>query len=87
MPATSGPSPSVVMPVALIVLASLGCFLGNARAVMSIEHVTIRCLPIDWTGTPPVRWPGRCLLEEWREGALNAESSHRLPAEWTGCIK
>jgi hypothetical protein len=53
---------------------------------MSIEHVTVCRLLIDWTGTPPVRWPGRCLLEEYREGALNAESSHRMPAEWTGRI-
>jgi hypothetical protein len=41
----------------------------------------------DWTGTPPVGWPGHRLLEEQREGALNAEPSPHLPMEWTGLIK
>jgi hypothetical protein len=63
-PAMSGPPPSIVTPVALIVLASLGCFLGNARVIMSTEHVAVRHLPTDWTGTPSAGWPSRCLLEE-----------------------
>jgi hypothetical protein len=41
----------------------------------------------DWTGMPPVRWPGRRLPEEQREGALNAEPSPRLLAESMERIK
>jgi hypothetical protein len=75
------------MSVVLIALASLGCFLGNARVVMSTDLVAVRHLPTDWTGTPSVGWPSRRLLEEQREDALNVEPSPHLPAEWTGRIK
>jgi hypothetical protein len=54
------------MSVALTVLTSRGYFLGNARAIMSAEHTEVwtRHLLIDWTGSPPVGWPGRCPPEE-----------------------
>jgi hypothetical protein len=45
------------------------------------------CPLSDWTGTPPVGWPGRRLVEEQREDAVNVESSPRLPAEWTRRIE
>jgi hypothetical protein len=52
------------MSIVLIALASLGCFLDNARVVMSTDLVAVRHMPIDWTGTPSAGWPSRCLLEE-----------------------
>jgi hypothetical protein len=54
------------------VLICGGCFLGNARVMMSIVHaaVWVYRLPMEWTGTPPAERTG-C----------------RLPAEWTGLIK
>jgi hypothetical protein len=45
------------------------------------------CPLSDWTSTLPVGWPGRRLLEEQREDAINVEPSPRLPAEWTGHIE
>jgi hypothetical protein len=56
-------------------LASLGCFLGNARVVMSTDLVAVRHLPTD---TPSAGWPSCCLPEEQREDALNP--SCHLPA-------
>jgi hypothetical protein len=55
------------MSVVHIVLISRGCFLGNARVIMSVAHVAVwtRRLPMDWTGTPPAGWFGRCPPEEW----------------------
>jgi hypothetical protein len=34
---------------------------------MSVAHVAVwtRRLPMDWTGTPPAGWFGRCPPEEW----------------------
>jgi hypothetical protein len=54
------------------VLVCGGCFLGNARVMMSIVHAAVWAyrLPMEWTGTPPVERTGR-----------------RLSAEWTGHIK
>jgi hypothetical protein len=72
MPVTPGRSPSAIMFVVHMVLICRGCFLGNARVIMSVVHAAVwMCrLPMEWTGTPPVGW-----------------SSRRLPAEWTGLIK
>jgi hypothetical protein len=33
----------------------------------------------------PAGWFGRC--QRSGQGSLNAEATHRLPAEWTGLIK
>jgi hypothetical protein len=43
------------------------CLLGNARVMMSTVYAAARayCLPSEWTGTPPARWPGRRPLVEW----------------------
>jgi hypothetical protein len=43
------------------------CFLGNARVMMSIVYAVARayCLPVEWTGTPPARWPSRRPSAEW----------------------
>jgi hypothetical protein len=72
MPVTHGRSSSAIMYVVHIVLISRGCFLGNARVIMSVAHVAVwtRRLPTDWTGTPHAGWSGR-----------------RPPEEWTGLIK
>jgi hypothetical protein len=44
-----GRSPSVIMSVVHIVLISRGCFIGNARVIMSVAHVAVwtRRLPTD----------------------------------------
>jgi hypothetical protein len=65
-------SPGTLMSVVHAVLICGGCFLGNARVMMSIVRAAVWmcCLPMEWTGTPPAEWIGR-----------------RLPAEWTGLIK
>jgi hypothetical protein len=67
-----GRSPSTIMSVVHMILICRGCFLGNARVMMSIVYAGARayCLPVEWTGTPPAGWPGR-----------------RPSAEWTGLIK
>jgi hypothetical protein len=72
MPITPGRSPSAIMFVVRMVLICRGCFLDNARVIMSVVHVALwMCrLPMEWTGTPPAGWSG-----------------HRLPAKWTGLIK
>jgi hypothetical protein len=72
MPVTYGRSPSANMSIVHIVLICRGCFLRNARVMMSIVYAAARayCLPMEWTGTLPTGWPG-----------------HRLPAEWIGLIK
>jgi hypothetical protein len=72
MPVTSRRSPSVIMFIVHAVLICCGCFLGNARVMMSIVHTAVWMyfLPMEWTGTPPAEWTGR-----------------RLPAEWTGLNK
>jgi hypothetical protein len=65
-------SPSAMISVVHAVLICGGCFLGNARVMMSIVHaaVWVYCLLVEWTGMSPTEWTGR-----------------RLPAEWTGLIK
>jgi hypothetical protein len=65
-------SPGAMISVVHTVLICGGCFLGNARVMMSIMHAAVwaYCLPVEWTGTPPAEWTG-----------------HRLPAEWIGLIK
>jgi hypothetical protein len=54
------------MSVALTVSTYRGCLLGNVRAIMSAGYAVVwtRHLPIDWTGSPPSGWPGRCPPEE-----------------------
>jgi hypothetical protein len=49
------------------VLVCGGCFLGNARVMMSIVHaaVWVYRLPMEWTGTLPAEWTGRRLSAEW----------------------
>jgi hypothetical protein len=56
MQVTPEQSPGVIMSAVHTVLICGGCFLGNVRVMMSIVHVTIFvcCLPVEWTGTPPV---------------------------------
>jgi hypothetical protein len=46
-------SPSAIMSVVHIVLISRGCFLDNARAMVSTVYAAARayCLPIEWTDT------------------------------------
>jgi hypothetical protein len=67
MPAMPGRSPvhhnvrsaySIDMPL---------LFLRYARVIMSAAHAAAwaYCLPTEWTGTPPARWPGRRTLAEW----------------------
>jgi hypothetical protein len=65
-------SPGALMSAVHTLLICGGCFLGNARVMMSIVHAAVWacCLPMEWTGTPPAERTGR-----------------RLPAEWTGLIK
>jgi hypothetical protein len=65
-------SPSAMLSVVHAVLICCGCFLGNARVMMSVVHAAAwaYCLPVKWTGTPPAEW-----------------TSRRLPAEWTSLIK
>jgi hypothetical protein len=48
---------------------------------MSVVHATVWacCLPVEWVGTPPAEWTGRCLPQEW--------TGRRLPDEWTGLNK
>jgi hypothetical protein len=72
MHVTPGRYPSAIMSVVHTVLICRGCFLGNARVMMSVVHAAIlKCrLAMEWTGTPPAGWSG-----------------HRLPTEWTGLIK
>jgi hypothetical protein len=43
------------------------CFLGNARVMMSVAHEAAwaYCLPTEWTGTPPARWPSHRPSVEW----------------------
>jgi hypothetical protein len=55
-----------------VVLVCGGCFLDNARVMMSIVHAAVWAyrLPMEWTGMSPAERTGR-----------------RLPAEWTGLIK
>jgi hypothetical protein len=42
-------------------------FLGNVRVMMSIVYAAAwaYCLPTEWIGTPPARWPGRRPSAEW----------------------
>jgi hypothetical protein len=47
--------------------------------MMDTVHLAARayCLTIDWTGTPPVEWPGRRLPADGQD-TLNAEGAHRM---------
>jgi hypothetical protein len=60
-------SPGALMSAVHAVLICDGCFLGNARVIMSIVHAAVwmYCLPMEWTGTPPAEWTGRYLPVEW----------------------
>jgi hypothetical protein len=60
-------SPGALMSAVHAVLICGGSFLGNARVMMSIVHAVVWacCLPMKWTGTPPVEWTGRRLPAEW----------------------
>jgi hypothetical protein len=81
MQVTSEQSPGVMMSAVHAVLICGGCFLGNARVMMSVVHAAIWacCLLVEWTGTPPAEWTGHHLPTEW--------TGRRLPAEWTGLNK
>jgi hypothetical protein len=39
-----------------------------ARVMMSVAHAAAwaYCLPTEWTGMPPARWPGRLPSAEWK---------------------
>jgi hypothetical protein len=60
------------------------CFLGNARVMMSIMHAAVWTyrLPMEWIGTPPAEWTGRCLPVEWTGrralSTINAEAAQSL---------
>jgi hypothetical protein len=72
MHVTPGQSLSAIMSVVHTVLICHGCFLSNARVMMSVVHAAAWAywLPMEWTGTPPAGWPG-----------------HRPSVEWTWLIK
>jgi hypothetical protein len=72
MSVTPGRFLSTIMSVVHTVLICRGCFLGNARVMMSVVHAAAwaYCLPTEWTSTLPAGWSGR-----------------RPSAEWTGLIK
>jgi hypothetical protein len=67
MQVTLEQSPGAMNTAVHAVLICDGCFLGNARVMMSIVHVAVwMChLPVEWTDTPPAEWTGRRLLAEW----------------------
>jgi hypothetical protein len=67
MPVMPGRSSSAIMSVVHTILICCRCFLGNARVMMSILYIAARayCLPTEWTGTPPARWPFRRPSAEW----------------------
>jgi hypothetical protein len=67
MQVTPEQSPGAMNTAVHAVLICGGCFLGNARVMMSIVHVAVwMChLPVEWTDTPPAEWTGRRLLAEW----------------------
>jgi hypothetical protein len=67
MPVSPKRSPSGIMFEVHIVLISRGCFLGNARTMMSTVYAAARayCLPMEWTGTPPARWFGCRPSAKW----------------------
>jgi hypothetical protein len=56
------------------------CFLGDVRVMMSVVHAAVwaYCLPMEWIGTPPAEWTGRCLPAEWT--SLNKCGGGTLPA-------
>jgi hypothetical protein len=74
-------SPGTMMSAAHVVLICSGSFLGNVGVMMSVVHAAVWacCLPMEWTGTPPMEWIGRRLPAEC--------IGRRLPVEWTGLIK
>jgi hypothetical protein len=83
-------SPGALMSAARAVLICNGSFLGNIRVMMSAVYAAVWacCLPMEWTGTPPAEWTGRCLPTEWTGRRLSVECiGRRLPAEWTSLIK
>jgi hypothetical protein len=55
MTVTLGRSPSAIMSVVHTILICRGCFLGNARVMMSVVHAAAWAysLPTEWIGTPP----------------------------------
>jgi hypothetical protein len=67
MQVTPEQSLGALISVVHAVLICRGCFLGNARVVMSVVHAAAwaYCLPVEWTGTPPAEWTGRRLSAEW----------------------
>jgi hypothetical protein len=67
MQVTPDQSPGAMMSAVHIVLICGDCFLGNVRVMMSVVHAAVwACrLPMEWTGTPPAEWTGRCLPAEW----------------------
>jgi hypothetical protein len=82
-------SPRALISAISVVLACSRSFPSNAQVMMTMRAcggMGVRPLS-DWTGMPPVGWPSRRLLEEQREGALNAKPSPHLPVKWTGRIK
>jgi hypothetical protein len=52
---TSEQSHGAMISVVHAVLICDGCFLGNARVMMSIVHAAVRvyCLLVEWTGMLP----------------------------------
>jgi hypothetical protein len=56
MQVTPEQSPCAMMSAIHVVLIRDGCFLGNVRVIMSVVHVAVWacCLPVEWTGSPPV---------------------------------
>jgi hypothetical protein len=67
MQVTPKQSPGAMMSAVRAVLICGGSFLGNMRVMMSVVHATVWAyrLPVEWVGTPPAEWIGRCLPAEW----------------------
>jgi hypothetical protein len=88
MPVTPGRSPSAIIFVVHTVLICRGCFLGNARVMMSVVHVAAWRTACQRNGQARRLRDGLVAARQRSgHGSLNAEAVHRLPAEWTWLIK
>ena len=58
MQVTPEQSPGAMMSAVHAILICGDCFLGNVRVMMSVVHAAAwaYCLPVEWTGTPPVAY-------------------------------
>ena len=60
-------SPCSPISATCVALACGRSFPGNVQVMMTMARVAVwaYCPLSDWTGTPPVGWPGRRLPAEW----------------------